>query len=352
MEICAIVPSYNPDEKLLEVVNGLKGKGIYKIIIVDDGSADKHYFKLISKDCEILTHEVNKGKGRAIKTAFSYYLDKYSNVCKGVVILDGDNQHAPDDVCKCCNLLLKDPEMLVLGVRDFDEKNVPFKSRAGNKITSFVFKVLCGISISDTQTGLRAIGNNNIRKFIEVKGERFEYETNMLLETKKQGIDIVEQKIATIYIDDNKTSHFNPFRDGISIYKVLLTFMSSSMMSLLIDLGIYLLLVWLLSSSDKYFQLLLATIFSRVTSSLFNFFMNHKIVFRSKDKVHKTMIKYYILATLQMFASYGGVYIMSVFFNWNELVIKLIVDGILFFLSFNIQREWVFKKTNTNKQGE
>ena len=71
---------------------------------------------------------------------------------------------------------------VVLGVRTFDGDDVPFKSRFGNNLTSFVFKAMCGLNISDTQTGLRAIPYRYLQTFCEIEGEHFEYETRMLLE--------------------------------------------------------------------------------------------------------------------------------------------------------------------------
>ncbi|HNX63959.1 MAG TPA: bifunctional glycosyltransferase family 2/GtrA family protein [Oscillospiraceae bacterium] len=345
MEICAIIPSLNPDEKILEVVKGLKEKNFYRIILVDDGSIDKHYFDILKADCDILTHYKNLGKGRAMKTAFNYYFNEYSDICKGVVVVDGDNQHHPDDVVNCCNELLGNPESLVLGVRNFDEKNVPKSNRMGNKITAWVFKTLCGIQISDTQTGLRAIGNKALLDFMEVKGERFEYETNMLLETKRLDIPINEVNIRTIYIEENKTSHFNPLKDGWSIYKVLVKFMSSSIASTVIDFTVFALTIFAFGFLPEHIKLLIATLTSRVTSSAFNYFLNHKVVFKSKAGIKSSVIKYYTLCTVQMLLSYAGVFAFTSYLNVNELISKIIVDFTLFLISFQIQREWVYKKS-------
>lgn len=121
MNICAIIPSLDPDEKLLEVVSSLKEKGFEHIIVVDDGSLDKHYFNIISKECDVLHHAKNLGKGRAMKTALNYYLNNYSNECSGIVFADSDNQHAIEDIYACA-LEILNSNQFVLGTRDFSLK--------------------------------------------------------------------------------------------------------------------------------------------------------------------------------------------------------------------------------------
>lgn len=108
-----------------------------------------------------------------------------------------------------------------------------------NNMTSFVFKFACGLNISDTQTGLRAIPAQFLKTFCEVKGERFEYETNMLLELRQSNIGFVEVPIQTVYIEENASTHFNPIKDSIKIYGVIFKFLFSSFASSLIDLAIF-----------------------------------------------------------------------------------------------------------------
>ena len=180
---------------------------------------------------------------------------------------------------------------------------------------------------------------------MEVKGERFEYETNMLLETKRVDIPINEVKIRTIYIEENKTSHFNPLKDGWSIYKVLVAFMSSSIASTIIDFAVFAFTVFAFGFLPEHIKLLIATLTSRVTSSAFNYFLNHKVVFKSKAGIKSSMIKYYTLCAVQMLLSYAGVFAFTSYLNVNELISKIIVDFTLFLISFQIQREWVYKKS-------
>lgn len=223
MRVIPIIPALNPDHKLIESVDELIANGFKKIIIVNDGSSDFKIFDEISKkdECIILTHEFNKGKGVALKTAFKYYKDNLSNKYDGVITLDADGQHAISDVINISNVLV-DNKLFVLGTRLFNTKETPFRNKMGNRITSVLFKKLYGVYIKDTQTGLRAIPNHLIDLHINTHGERFEYEINALIDLVKSYEKILQIDIKTVYLQDsNKQSHFNPFKDSYKIYKIM-----------------------------------------------------------------------------------------------------------------------------------
>ena len=173
MRVSVIIPSLNPDDKLLRTVEGLAAVGFDDIIVVNDGSDAVHEkpFEELSVKCgvTVLRHEVNRGKGRALKTAFEYCLQNRQDSC-GVVTADGDNQHTPTDILACAKKMIELGEQIILGVRDFSQPDVPWKSRTGNRITSGVFKLACGMKISDTQTGLRAIPQKYLEVMTEVQG--------------------------------------------------------------------------------------------------------------------------------------------------------------------------------------
>ncbi len=354
-DITIIVPSLNPDEKLCRTLDGILEKGFRKIIVVDDGSDKVHkkpFEYAAEKGCTVLVHEVNKGKGRALKTAFEYCLTCPD--CIGVITVDGDGQHGAEDIYNCGEAMLRyKNQQVILGCRDFSEENVPFKSKYGNNITRFAFRALCGIKISDTQTGLRAIPAEFLKAMTEYKGERFEYETNMLLEMKTQGIPFSEVKIETIYLDDNASTHFHPWRDSFKIYKIIIKYSLSAGASALIDLLLFYIalqafeLFGISTGDTAEVTVVLATIIARVFSSLFNYSVNRKVVFRSASR--NSFIKYYVLCVVQMLVSavlVAGLSNLCAAGNFGKLVIKLIADTCLFFVSFGIQREWVFKKTS------
>lgn len=349
MKITVIIPSLNPDEKLLQVVDGLIDKGFDDIVLVNDGSDEAHMkpFERIKeyKQCHILNHEVNKGKGRALKTAFEYCLAHRRNI-DGVVTVDGDNQHSADDIYTCVERLVVLKDHVILGVRDFSGDNIPPKSKFGNNMTKFVFRVFCGLKISDTQTGLRAIPYEYLELMNRIKGERFEYETNMLLELKQHGIPYTEVGISTIYIEDNASTHFHPIKDSLKIYGVILKFLMSSLLSSVLDIAAFAILSLICGSMEAGLKLFIATVGARAISSLFNYTFNRRAVFDSSSSVKKSMLRYYILCVCQMMVSYGLLWGVTELLSLGEVLTvaaKVVIDTCLFVISFKLQRAWVFK---------
>lgn len=344
-KVTLIIPAYNPDEKLISLVSDLTNAQFDDIIIINDGSkqSSNNIFNALSKikECTIIEHAVNLGKGRTLKTAFNYFLNNRKDYI-GLVSLDADGQHSSEDIVKVASKLCEHPNKLIMGVRDFSSENIPFRSRFGNVLTRKIFNIACGINISDTQTGLRGIPYSFLKSIMNVKGERFEYEMNMLVESKQANIEIEEVKIKTIYIEENKSSHFNPIIDSIKIYSVFLKYISSSLLSFGLDILLFSILSILLKGILPAHFIIAATIGARIFSSLFNYTLNRKAVFVSNSK--NTLIKYYSLSVSQMLVSAFSVYTLYTLFGAGEITFKILVDTILFVLSFFIQREWVFKK--------
>ena len=357
MKVMAVVPSYKPDEKLSGVLSGLRQAGFERVILVDDGSGKDYeaFFRQAEEQsgCVLLRHEQNGGKGKALKTAFAWFLE-HCEEDVGVVTVDGDGQHDPQDAVRCAQALEKAPESLVLGVRRFDGKDVPFRSAFGNKATAWCFRFLCGVRVSDTQTGLRAMGKDFLRALLDVPGDRYEYETNMLLATSKLRVPIVEVPIRTVYLDQNATSHFNPLKDSLAIYRQIFRFLSVSLGSTVLDVALFTLLDWLLGGVGPELRLLGATVIARVVSSLCNFAGNRTLVFASRERPGPAMVRYYTLCVIQTAASYGGVYLLSAVLFLPSVAAKIITDTLLFFISFQIQRQWVFapKKGSAEKKEE
>ena len=355
-KISVVLPSLDPDEKLIAVVDGLLEYGFTDIILVNDGSKQEnlHYFLDLAAqhpEINLLHHEVNKGKGAALKNAFRWFLENRPDSL-GVVTVDGDNQHHPEDTRACCENMLATGHV-TLGCRDFTLDHVPPRSRFGNQTTSAIFKIFVGMTLSDTQTGLRAIPRSVLKQFCEVSGDRFEYETNMLLAMKQYGIPFDEVKIRTVYIEENKSSHFHPIRDSWRIYKLILKhffrYTASSIVSAVVDNGLFALLSALLNSILSGASLTaVCTGGARVVSSLLNFFMNQKLVFKTNADTKQAMLRYYLLAVPQMAAQMlltQGAYILFGISDDQTLlrtVIYALVMTVLYIASFMIQQRWVF----------
>ena len=355
-KISVVLPSLDPDEKLIAVVDGLLEYGFTDIILVNDGSKPEnlHYFQdLAAKHPQIhlLHHEVNKGKGAALKNAFRYFLENRPEGL-GVVTVDGDNQHHPEDTRACCEHMLETGRT-VLGCRDFTLEHVPARSRFGNHTTSAIFKIFVGMTISDTQTGLRAIPRDVLEALVNVEGDRFEYETNMLLAFKTLGIPFDEVKIRTVYIEENKSSHFRVIHDSWRIYKLILAhffrYTLSSLVSAVVDIACFAILSgFFVTRLPERFLFFVATCPARIISSSFNFYLNKEFVFKTKAPTKRTLVRYYALAIPIMILQALITQALSGLFPkasqstvlWT--IIYAIVMVALYFLSYMIQQRWVF----------
>lgn len=215
-----LIPAYKPNMKMIELADTLLNEG-YIITVVDDGSGEefKEIFSSLNPKVKVLTHEVNKGKGRAMKTGFAYILENYPD-SQGIITVDADGQHIPEDIKKVKDKMLEKKNKIVMGSRLF-KGEVPLRSRFGNNITKFVFAVISGLRLEDTQTGLRGIPYSLLKEMSTLEGERYEYEMNMLMHIAKKKIPLIEVPIETVYIEDNASSHFNTIKDSAKIYKII-----------------------------------------------------------------------------------------------------------------------------------
>ena len=361
--ISVILPSLDPDEKLLSVIDGLLEVGFQDILLVNDGSKPEnlHYFTdaaAAHPEITLLHHAVNRGKGAALKTAINYFL-VHRPEGVGVVTVDGDGQHHKLDVLACAEDMAQSGK-LVLGVRDFDHPDVPSRSRFGNKTTCGIFKLFVGMTVSDTQTGLRAIPRKELPTMLAIEGDRFEYETNMLLVLKQRSIPFREVKIRTVYIEENKSSHFRVIQDSWRIYKLILAhffrYTLVSISSAVIDEGCYIAFSTVLQGLLSGFALTAtATAGARLISSLFNFFMNKKVVFQSNVKTGFALLRYYALAlpmlAAQALLTHGTYALLSIPESATGVraLIYAVVMTALYFVSYMVQQRWVFQEKREDK---
>ena len=337
-----VIPAYQPDNKLIKLVEKIHDKSDFKILIIDDGSspACQKIFDKASQYATILRHEVNQGKGHALKTAFQFI--KEQNSYGTVVTADADGQHKIWDIFRTANKASENPNKLILGVRAFTGK-VPLRSRFGNSLTKALFKLQTGVGVTDTQTGLRAFTTNLIPFMLKIEGKRYEYEMNMLLEATKE-YEIVEVPIETVYINDNEASHFRPIKDGLLIYKNIFKFALSSLSSFVVDYLVYAVLVLHLAAVPTGLRILLANGIARVTSSIFNYSTNKKLVFKNDDSLVRTGMGYFGLAVGLFVLDTLLIRLFFTVFGINLLIAKVIVGILLFAVSWTVQKKLIFKE--------
>lgn len=348
-----LIPSLEPDERLPAYIQKLKEGGFAHIVVIDDGSSEKYQpiFEEVDAvdDTVVLHHEVNKGKGVALKTGYRYIMENLPDIT-GVITADADGQHTVTDCLRLAEQLEKGKRALYLGSRDFSLENVPPKSRSGNRITSVIFKLLYGQYLPDTQTGLRAFRKEELAFMAEVEGERYEYEMKVLIACSRARIPMIPITIETIYENENEGTHFHPIRDSWRIYKVIFgsffKFMGSSLCCWALDQGIFNLLnlaVFANGEKNSPTIILISTAIARVISATVNFLINRKFVFGKRGNAGKSFIRYTILCVAVMLLSAGGTWLLSQT-GMSSTIAKLITDALLYFVSYRFQERWVFKE--------
>ena len=331
-KLIVLIPSYEPDENLTKLIKNLNKNKITSIV-VDDGSGKDYKEIFDNLDTKVISYEINQGKGHALKEGYKYIKDNYKEYV--VVTMDSDGQHRIEDALNLYNYILKNDDTLVLGKRPRGEKT-PLRSKVGNAITRFVFHLVSGQDVYDTQTGLRAFSNKLIDYMLEVKGERFEYEMNVLLYAKNNKIPIKELEIETIYIDNNSKSHFNAFKDSFKVYKEIIKFSLSGIISFLIDYILFIVFKVVLNN------ITIANIIARAISSTINYIINKNIVFKSNKNIAKSLLEYYGLVIFILLINTLLLNLLSIIIN--PILAKLIVEIVLFIISWLVQKILIFKR--------
>ena len=335
MNICALIPSYDPDKRLISTVEDLRSAGFHHIIVVDDGSrpdCQPYFDALIPLGCEVVHLARNSGKGEALKSGFLAFLAQ-GWLDAGVVTVDGDGQHSGQDALRCARELLRHPQSLILGGRDFSGPQVPAKSKSGNRTMTFLLNRLCGIPLRDTQTGLRAIPASCLAAFCGISGGRYEYETNMLLYCRRHHIPMLEIPISTIYIDDNAGSHYHPVLDSLRIGLTLCRYFLTSAASPLAGLVVfgYFMLCASYVPLPQLPWIWLGTVSAYFLSGLIGFSAHRTDASQSGIDAQRESTRYTWVTALQCFLSGLILSFLEVFFPAVPLLLaKGAADCILF----------------------
>lgn len=339
-ECCLIIPALNPTDVLVDLVKQLRAIGFHNIVVVNDGSAPDRtspFSAVAMLDAHVITHDVNLGKGQALKSGFQYSQD---NKFRVTITLDADGQHLPDDILAVAETALsqKTPSA-VLGVREF-AGDVPLRSRFGNELTQWIFRTLSGVRVGDTQTGLRAFPADMLPRLLQLQGDRYEYEMNVLVSLAKAKCPILEVPIETVYLDGNSGSHFRPVADSIRIYSVLLRDLFLALSSFGIDIALFTIFLALTGSIVN------ATYAARVFSGIYNFVGNKYFVFRriGAKSLGPEIAGYILLALVLMVSSGQLVSFFTSYLNTNPTLCKIAVDLGLYVCSFLIRRYVIFRR--------
>lgn len=341
-----LIPSYQPGDRLIEVVTGIRRAMPYAgVLVVDDGSGPEYrerYDAAARLGASVLHHEANLGKAAALRTGMEWLR---LMLPEGVVVCaDSDGQHRPADIAAVAatahehtalgHAAAGEPRTLVLGTRAFAGE-VPLRSRLGNRAATALVAAATGQRITDTQTGLRAFDVALIPWLLSIQGERFAYESRVLLEAGRAGVRIIEAPIETVYLERNASSHFRPVIDSLQVLAPMLLFAASSLVAAAVDLLGALVLSALTGS------LALAVVGARIASAAVNFTLNRRAVFDSRGPLGAQVVRYLSLAVVLVGMSYLGTLALTVL-GLPLLAAKLLTDSALWLVSYLAQRRLVF----------
>lgn len=343
-----IIPAYEPPESFVSYATQVL-QSTDVLVVVNDGSS-KEYDAVFDKiknleGAIVLPYAENMGKGYALKQAFSYCVTHFASE-DILVTADCDGQHAPADVIAVCDAALQHPDACVLGVRDFTQANVPARSKAGNTQTLRLLRWLFSLDLTDSQTGLRAFTVKTAQDFLKIGGNRFEYETGMLIYAKRNHIPIREVPIRTIYPDDpeDHISHYKTFQDSFRIFGVMLRYLSGNMLAGLLstasDLAVFSLLTYVVFPKISPIYTLFATVCGKIIASLINFFINCKFIFHGEAR--KSVGRFYIVWLGQLLLSYGSILFFGHVLGGNLTLMKFVGDFVLALLTYKLQCNWVY----------
>jgi len=338
--LAVLIPAWQPEERFAVLVADLAGQGFGAIVLVNDGSDERHtvlFEELALLPCvHVLRHAVNLGKGRALKTGINYVLSELSGL-DGLVTADADGQHTAADIVRVAQALQLSGGAAVLGSRSF-ARDVPLRSRFGNALTRHIFAFATGAGVADTQTGLRGFPRALLPELMVLAGEHYEYEMTVLVHLCKLANSPVDVPIETIYLDGNRSSHFDPVRDSMRIYFVLVRFYFSAIVAAVIDFAGF-------SLAFAATGNVLASVAVGRLSSLVNFVLNRKYVFHDSAPIRRTLWRYYALVAAIAGLSSLLIWALHRYVGWNVFAAKLVVDSLLSLVSFSVQRTFVFRRS-------
>lgn len=349
-----LIPAYMPDEKYTAFAKELMAAG-YTVVSVDDGSGEdcRPFFdEARALGVDVIGYEDNHGKGYALKYGLKYILEKYPEA-EGVITADCDGQHTIKDLNRVAETLQANPGKVVTGGRFAEGVKIPLRSAIGNSFSRGYFKLATGTKIRDTQTGLRGFPMSAVPSTLEAKGDRYEYEMNVLLYLKTWGFDIIEIPIETIYIEDNATSHYHPVRDSLRVTNQInkfvvkkllniLKFASTSLACFTLDYILYTFVFLNIYPSDWKFQVAIAYASARVISATVNYFLNAKLIF--KQGSFWMFVRYAIWAAVVAVLGSLGSNLFHLQLGVPKWLCKLIVDAPLWLVSYFGQKLFVFRK--------
>ena len=338
--IVFLIPSYRPTDTLCSLLESLRLGNSSPIVIVDDGSGPA-YAGIFARAKQVvgttlLTNAVNLGKGAALRHGMNHILVGHPD-CAGVVTADADGQHTVADILKVVDALKENPDSVVFGTRRFGS-DVPLRSKFGNTVSRYVYRFFIGLKLSDTQTGLRGLPRRLLELCLPIRANRYEFETEQLVVIKARRMRVQEIPIETIYIEDNRGSHFRPLMDSAQIYFVLLRYSAASLLTEAADIVTFATaMAW---SSD----LVVSNIVGRFVAVWVQFTLLQRFVFRLRGNL-RIFLMYFGLVVVSGIVS-TALQVQSADLVPFPAVAKIMAEVLVFGFNFLFLRDFVFGESD------
>jgi len=212
-----LIPSYNEARTIGSIVRDITALG-FSVLVIDDGSADKTQKEALDNGAMVIRNKENLGKGGSIREGIGYVLNKMSY--KWMILMDGDGQHHPEDIPFLIEAASRPDRVdIIVGNRMHETKTMPTIRYLTNKLTSWIISMLCGQKIPDTQCGFRLLRVDPLKN-MNLTSDRYDIETEMLLEGAKMGLKIKSVSIRTIY--GNEESQIHPVHDTVRFFGIII----------------------------------------------------------------------------------------------------------------------------------
>ena len=221
LKIVVLVPAYNEETVIAQVLRDIVAAGYPDILVVDDGSADQTYEKAqIVAGVIVLRHFINRGKGAAVKTGIEGAKILDADV---VVTMDGDGQHDPQEIAKMVRLVA-DGHDVVLGTRMMNRETMPPWKILANQAGNFFTWMIHGLWVTDSQSGFRAYSRKAVA-CIETRTDRYEYDSEVIREIRRHGLKYVEMPITVRYTQysQSKAARQTPLNGLKTLFKMFLS---------------------------------------------------------------------------------------------------------------------------------
>lgn len=217
--VAALIPCYFEAKRIREVAARVKQQ-LDAVLVVDDGSTDGTESEARASGVEVTRHTVNQGKGAAIKTGLRALAERPG--LEYALILDGDGQHAPEEIPRFLTAANETKAPMLVGNRMSDTRTMPFVRKMTNRFMSSQISKICGQQVPDSQCGFRMIHRDLFLAMVEIATTKFDYETEQLVVASRRGCQIAAVPISTIYGDEKSKIH--PVRDSIRFYEMMQRF--------------------------------------------------------------------------------------------------------------------------------